>query len=87
MKYIPHQAVTNVNKPSKIRVVFDAGARYKNTSLNKNLPKGPVIVPRRDNLNRKVCRVNIFLKKFCMENDFAYTDHGNIKPRQHCNYS
>ena len=33
--------MTNVNKPSKIRVEFDAGARYKNTSLNENLPKGP----------------------------------------------
>ena len=41
INYIPHQAVTNVNKPGKIRVVFDAGARYKNTSLNENLQKGP----------------------------------------------
>ena len=29
------------------------------------------IVPRRDNLNGKVRQVNIFLKKLCMENDFA----------------
>ena len=27
-----------------------------------------------------------FLKKFCMENDFAYVKHDNMKPRQHCNY-
>ena len=31
INYIPHQAVT-VNKPGKIRVAFDAGARYKKTS-------------------------------------------------------
>ena len=37
INYIPHQAVTNVTKPGKIRVVFDVGARYKNTSLNENL--------------------------------------------------
>ena len=43
------------------------------------------IVPRRDNLNGKVCQF-IFLKKFCMENDFGNVNHGNIKPRQHCNY-
>ena len=41
INYIPHQAVTKVNKPGKIRVVFDAGARYKKTSLNENLQKGP----------------------------------------------
>ena len=30
------------------------------------------VVPQRDNSNGKVCQVNIFLKKFCMENDFVY---------------
>ena len=38
---IPHQAVTNINKPGKIRVVFDAGASYENTSLNEKLYKKP----------------------------------------------
>ena len=31
-------------------------------------------------------QVNIFLKKVCMENDFVYVNHDNMKPRQHCNY-
>ena len=53
------------------------------TDINKILISS--IVPRRDNLNGKV-RQFIFLKKFCMENDFAYVNQGNIKPRQHCNY-
>ena len=44
------------------------------------------IKPPRDNLNGKSRRVNIFIKKFCMENDFVYVNHDNIKPRQHCNY-
>ena len=41
INYIPHQTVTNINKPGKIRVVFDAQARYENTSLNEKLYKGP----------------------------------------------
>ena len=33
--------MTNVNKPGKICVIFEAGERYKNTSINKNLQKRP----------------------------------------------
>ena len=44
------------------------------------------IVSQLDNLNVNGRQVNIFLKKFCMENDFVYENHGNIKLRQHCNY-
>ena len=40
INYIPHQLVTNMNKPGKIRVVFDSGANYGNTSLNEKLYKG-----------------------------------------------
>ena len=40
--YIPHHRVTcNVNKPGKVRVVYDAAAELNNISLNKNLLKGP----------------------------------------------
>ena len=39
VNYIPHHGVKNVNKPGKIRVVFDAGAKCINTSLNENLLK------------------------------------------------
>ena len=59
-------------------------ANNSETDINKTLIS--TIVPRRDNLNGNVRQVNIFLKKFCMENDFAYVSHVNIKPRQHCNY-
>ena len=38
--YIPHHSVVNPNKPGKLRVVYDVGAQYQNTSLNKNLIKG-----------------------------------------------
>ena len=65
-----------------VRNVVDVANNSK-TDINKILISS--IVPRRDNLNGKV-RQFIFLKKFCMENDFAYVNHGNIKPRQHCNY-
>ena len=32
------------------------------------------MVSRRDNLNGKGRQVNIFLKKFCMENDLVYVN-------------
>ena len=38
--YIPHHGVINVDKSGKVRVLYDA-AELNNTSLNKNLLKGP----------------------------------------------
>ena len=66
-----------------VRNVVDVANNSK-TDINKLLISS--IVPRCDNLNSKVRQSNIFLNKFCMENDFAYVNHGNIKPRQHCCY-
>ena len=41
INYIPHHEVTNVNKPGKVRVIYDTAAEFNNTYLNKNLLKGP----------------------------------------------
>ena len=37
--HIPHHSVTSINKPNKLRIVFDAAAKFSNTSLNQHLLK------------------------------------------------
>ncbi len=39
--YIPHHGVYHPRKPTKMRVVFDCSAMYKNESLNSHLLQGP----------------------------------------------
>ena len=39
--HVPHHCVTNVNKPGKVRVVFDSAAQFDKTYLNEKLLNGP----------------------------------------------
>lgn len=43
--YLPHFGVFNVNKPDKLRLVFDAASKSKNVCLNEFLLQGPDLVP------------------------------------------
>ena len=57
----------------------------KNSTTNKNEILVSSIVPLPDNVNGKGRQVNNILQKLCLENNFAYVNHDNIKPQQHCN--
>ena len=39
--YLPHHPVVNPSKSGRLRVVFDCAAKFKGTSLNDKLMKGP----------------------------------------------
>ena len=38
--YIPHHGVLNINKPDRVRVIFDASAKINKICLNDNLLQG-----------------------------------------------
>ena len=38
--YMLHHSVTNISKPGKVRVVFDAAGQFHKTRLNEKLLKG-----------------------------------------------
>ena len=40
INYLPHHGVRNMNKPGRVRVVFDTGVKFENTCLNNNILKG-----------------------------------------------
>lgn len=78
--YIPHFAVTNVNKPGKIRLVMDAKAKSHGVCLNDLLLKGPDFVPP---LIAVIWRAR--LKKIGFIADIAEMFHQvQIRPQDRC---
>ena len=65
-----HHGMININKPGKVRVLFDAGATYYSTSLHKSLLEGP------DLLNNLV----VVLTRFRMG---RYAVMGNVEQMFH----
>ena len=39
--YLPHQPVVHPQKPKKVTIVFDCTVKFRNTSLNDQLLRGP----------------------------------------------
>ena len=62
--YLLHHSVTSPNKPGKIRVVFDAAAKFQGTSLNDQLLPGP------DYINKLAG----ILMRFCQEEAVLIAD-------------
>ena len=58
--------------------------KFSKANINEILVSSEV--PRRDSLNGKGRQVNNILQKLCVENNFVYVSHDNIKPRLHYNY-
>ncbi|XP_066922770.1 uncharacterized protein [Clytia hemisphaerica] len=75
--YIPHHFVLEPNKPGKIRIVWDASARFKGTSLNDQLLKGP------DLLNSLVTVLSKFRRgKIAVMSDVEKMFHQVLVPEE-----
>ena len=59
--YVPHFAVTSSNKPNKVRIVFDAAAEHRETSLNKNLLQDPDYTNSLVGVLLRFCEENVVL--------------------------
>ena len=68
-RFIIHARTNDLRSDQDRETIVVDVANHSKTDINKILISS--IVPRRDNLNDKVRQVNIFLRKFCMEKDFA----------------
>ena len=74
---IPHHAVLNQYKPDKVRVVYNAAARYRNCSLNDHSSKGP------DLLNNLVSIVmRLLLGQFAVTSDIQQMFSPSVRERR-----
>ena len=77
LNYIPHHFVLHPHKPGKVRIVFDAAAKYANSSLNENLTSGP------DLLNNLVSVLTRFRTgKIAMMSDIEQMFHQVLVPEK-----
>ena len=79
--YIPHQGVTNVNKPGKVHVVFDCSAKFNGVSLNDALLHGP------DMTNNLVGVLTRFRQeRICIISDIEAMFHQVLVTKDNQNY-
>ena len=54
--YVLHHGVTNVNKPGKVRVAFDAAAQFGKTCLNEKLLQGLHYLNKLNGIVLRICQ-------------------------------
>jgi hypothetical protein len=80
--YLPHHAIFHPAKPGKIRIVFDAAAKFEDSSLNDNLSQGPILTNEIVKCLYACARKKLFIYLFIIYLEIFYNDN----PSESTNY-